>query len=230
MDNAPFYLGKDILVAENIFLTIGGRQVLNGATIRAEKGSITGLLGRNGAGKSTMLQSIFGVRSAEECDVFLNGSKIRQPYSIDGLLNYLPQKPFLPAGLTLKEIAARFMLNVKEMVAGFPGMEQEINKKVSELSGGTERLFSVLLLLLADTRFTFLDEPFSHIMPLHLDQLKAVIAKQKEKKGIIITDHMYRHLLEISDIIYLVKEGNSILIREQDNLALHGYISSDMLG
>src|ERR1019366_2778830 len=141
--------------------------ILKGVTIRAEKGSITGLLGRNGAGKSTMLQSMFGTRSAQECDVFLNGIKVKKPYAVNGLLNYLPQKPFLPSRLTLKKITTQFGINLNEILDSFPDIENDINKKISELSGGRERLFSVLILLLADPRFSLLDEPFSHIMPLH---------------------------------------------------------------
>jgi ABC-type multidrug transport system ATPase subunit len=224
MDNPPLSLVPDLLVAENVFLSIGGKDILKGVTIRADKGSITGLLGRNGAGKSTMLQSVFGTRAAQECDVFLNGIKVRKPYAIDGLLNYLPQKKFLPPGLTLRKIAKQFDVDTNEISEWLPDLAEDIDKKTADLSGGRERLFSVLMLLLTKTRFTFLDEPFSHITPLHVEQLKTLLVKQKEKKGIIITDHMYRHLLEVSDKIYLVKEGKSLYIRERENLVLHGYI------
>ena len=156
---------------------------------------------------------------------FLNGIKIKQPYSINDLVNYLPQRPFLPHGLALNKIAAQFRVNMDEICDYFPELEAAANKKATELSGGTERLFSVLILLLAETRFTFLDEPFTHIMPLHVEQLKTILLKQKEKKGIIITDHLYRHLLDVSSKIYLIKEGKSIFIKDRNDLVLHGYIN-----
>jgi len=224
MDNAPFFVVPDILTAENVFLSIGDKDILNGVTISAQKGSITGMLGRNGAGKSTMLQSVFGVSNSQECDVFHNGVKVRKPYSVNGLLNYLPQKSFLLPGLTLRKIAIQFGVPHQEILDNFPGLKNELDKRVGELSGGMERLFSVLIILLADTRFSLLDEPFSHIMPLYIEQLKTLMLKQKEKKGIIITDHLYRHVLDISDKIYLIKEGKSIYIREKESLMLHGYI------
>jgi lipopolysaccharide export system ATP-binding protein len=214
----------DTLIAENIFATIGRRRILNGVTIRAERGSITALLGRNGSGKTTMLQSIFGTRSAEDCDVFINGKKVKRPYAINGLLNYLPQKPFLPPSLKIERIMKQFGVQGDEFTELFPELEADIGKRIGELSGGRERLFSVILLLLADTRFTFLDEPFSHIMPLHVDQLRRLLLRQKEKKGIIITDHMYRHLLHVSDQVYLMKEGKSIFVKDKRNLVLHGYL------
>lgn len=96
-------LMHDTMVAENIFLSIGTRDILRGVTIRAQKGYITGLLGRNGAGKTTMLQAIFGTRSIADCDVFFNGTKVKRPYEKYGLINYLPQKPFLPKQLAVKK-------------------------------------------------------------------------------------------------------------------------------
>ena len=226
MENEPLYLIPDILLAENIFLTIGRKNILEGVTIRADKGKITGLLGRNGAGKTTMLQSIFGTGKAQECDVFLNGARIKKPYSFDCLMNYLPQKPFLPKNLTPKEIAGQFRIDPHSVLLHFGEFEPYLNKKIAGLPGGLEWLYSVLMILLADTRFSLLDEPFTHIMPLHIDQLKTLIAKQKEKKGIVITDHMYRPLLNICDQLYLMKEGKSLLINDRDDLLLHGYMSS----
>ncbi len=216
---------SDTLVAENIFLTIGMKDILKGVTIRASKNSITGLLGRNGAGKSTMLQSVFGARRAAECDVFVNGVKTRNPYTIQGLVNYLPQRPFLPGHLTAHKLAQHFSVSTQGMLTHFPGLEQELHKPVRDLSGGQLRLVSVLLILLAPTRFTLLDEPFSHIMPLHIEKLCELLIQQKQHKGIIITDHMYRPLLQVSDKLFLMREGKSIYMREREDLVLHGYIN-----
>jgi ABC-type multidrug transport system ATPase subunit len=225
MDNQSL-LVPDSLVAENIFMSIGKKNILKGMTIRADKGKITGLLGRNGAGKTTMLQAIFGTGKAQECDVFLNGTKIKRPYTGHALINYLPQKPFLPAHVSMLEAINRFEVHPGEIIADFPELQDDLPKKIRDISGGRQRLFSLLIILLAQTRFSLLDEPFSHIMPIHVEQLKAVLLKQKQKKGIIITDHMYRHLLDVSDLLYLVKDGKSMLIKDRNDLALHGYVSN----
>jgi len=216
---------SDTLVAENIFLTIGMKEILKGVTIRASKNSITGLLGRNGAGKSTMMQSVFGARRAAECDVSVNGVKTKSPYTIKGLVNYLPQHAFLPGHLSIRRLAQHFAVNAEDILNHFPELEPDLAKPLRELSGGQLRLVSVLLILLAPTRFTLLDEPFSHIMPLHVDKLCALLVQQKQHKGIIITDHLYRPLLQVSDKLFLMREGKSIYIREREDLVLHGYIS-----
>ncbi len=225
MDDSPYSLIPDILTAENIFLSIGQKDILKGVTIRAEKGKITGLLGRNGSGKSTMMQSIFGTRKADECDIFINGVMVKQPYCVNGLVNYLPQQNFLPQDMSLKRIARDFKITPLDILEYFPEIEENMNKKIGELSGGIERLFSVMILLLADTRFTFLDEPFSHIMPLHVAQIQKLLLQQKQKKGIIITDHLYKALLPISDYLFLMKDGKTIFIKDRNDLVLHGYIN-----
>jgi len=225
MANSTYLISSDQLIAENIFLSIGTKDILKGVTISASKGSITGLLGRNGSGKSTMLQCVFGTRAAAECGVFVNGVKVRSPYSRSGLLNYLPQRPFLPRQLTVRQVMQHYNTDTQIAFSYFPSLEEDMDRKISELSGGTERLVSVLILLLAHTRFTLLDEPFSHIMPLHIDQLRSLLLRQKEKKGIIVTDHQYRSLLSVSDNIYLMKEGKSIFIRDKADLVLHGYLN-----
>jgi ABC-type multidrug transport system ATPase subunit len=224
MDNVSHNIVPDSLVVENVFVSAARKDILTGVTIRADKGRITGLLGRNGSGKTTMLKCMFGTRRAQECDIFLNGRRVKRPYTVNGLVNYLPQKPFLPKHLTIAAAAASFKVAVADICERFPSLAAHINARIADLPGGLERLCSVLLILLADTRFSLLDEPFSHIMPVHVEQLKMLIARQKQKKGIIITDHLYNDLLSLSDQVYLVKEGKSIFIRDMDELVLHGYL------
>lgn len=225
MHHTPDKVTTDSLIAENIFFSVTGRDILKGVTVRADKGSITGLLGRNGSGKSTMLQAMYGTLSVQECGVFVNGKFTKNIYCRPGLVNYLPQQPFLPGQLVIKDIVRQFGADMQYILNRFPELEEDTNKKAGELSGGKERLWAVLVLLLADTRFTLLDEPFTHIMPLHVERLKQLLTERKAAKGIIITDHMYRHMLDISDTVCLMKDGKSIFIRNRQDLVLHGYLS-----
>lgn len=215
----------DSLVAENIFFSVMQREILKGVTVRADKGKVTGLLGRNGSGKSTMLQAMFGTLSVQECNVFVNGKMVKSAYGRAGLVNYMPQIPFLPGSIRVKEVLTQFDTDLEYVLSHFPELEEDLDKKINELSGGKERLWSVLVLLLAKTRFTLLDEPFTHIMPIHVERLKELITAKKADKGIIITDHLYKQLLEVSDTLSLMKDGKSIYIRDKQDLVLHGYLS-----
>lgn len=116
-----------------------------------------------------------------------------------------------------------------QIVNSVPELEDDLEKHVFELAGGHERLWSALLLIYADTLFTMLDEPFTHLGPVYIERLKEILRTEKERKGIIITDHMHRHLLEVSDDLFLMKEGKTIYCRNSDDLVVHGYLSKRLM-
>ena len=68
-----------------------------------------------------------------------------------------------------------------------------------------------------------LDEPFSHIMPLHVEVIKDIIQREKYRKGFIITDHLFRHITEISDSLYVLKDGKTYLTHSIDDIEELGY-------
>ena len=68
-----------------------------------------------------------------------------------------------------------------------------------------------------------LDEPFSHIMPVHVDAIKEIMEREKKNKGILITDHLYEHLMYICDDIYLLKEGKAHPVRDPEDIETLGY-------
>ncbi|XZF13178.1 ATP-binding cassette domain-containing protein [Chitinophagaceae bacterium MMS25-I14] len=216
---------NDQLVAEQVYFSAQGKDILKGATIRADKGMITCLLGSNGSGKSTLLKAVFGILPAGDKWISWNGHIYRKPYSVNGLLNYLPQIPFLP-DRKMRKLLKMMDIDEKVLFAYFPELEGDLNKKVSKLSGGMERLWSIVLLVLAPVKFTMLDEPFTHIMPLYIERLKQLICDYRTEKGFIITDHMHEHVLEIQDRLYFMKSGQSFLLKNKEDLVLHGYLST----
>lgn len=214
----------EVLLIENVHVSHSGRRIVAGGVLHAREGTITGLLGKNGSGKSTLLKTAYGIRQADECDVSVNGIKKRKPYQIAGLLNYLPQQPFLPANMKVGDLLRYFKVPLVKIRDHFPELEQDYWKRIDELSGGTERLSSVLILVMAPTRFTLLDEPFTHLMPLHKECVKKLLSEYKASKGFIVTDHLYQDLLDIADDMYFMKDGSSFLLKNRNDLVLHDYI------
>ena len=78
------------------------------------------------------------------------------------------------------------------------------------------------LLLNSAKPFVLLDEPFSGLMPTQIDRLKQLIANAKDK-GILITDHLFNHTLEIASTIYLLKDGRTYHITNKEELITLGY-------
>jgi lipopolysaccharide export system ATP-binding protein len=196
-----------VLEADGIQLSFGERRLLSDVYLRVETGQVVGLLGRNGCGKSTLLQTIFGGRRVADASVRVNGQRIMPAYREPGLLNYLPQVPLLPDHLTLAEAARLLQVNAEQALKEFPELQAQLMQRIGELSGGTTRLVQVLLLLHADTRFSFFDEPFSGIMPVHVEALTDLIRAAKARKGILLTDHRYAEVLPLCDVVYLLHNG-----------------------
>jgi lipopolysaccharide export system ATP-binding protein len=215
----------ETLTIEQVYVSFSGKQVVRGAAIHAKKRTITGLLGRNGSGKSTLLKAAFGIIESEACDVFADGTKIKKAYRANRLVNYLPQKPFLPGNIRIEALLKQFEVDSSVLERFFPELIADYSKRMNELSGGAERLWSAVLLILAPTQFTMLDEPFTHIMPLYLERLKQLLLWQQQFKGFILTDHLYQSLLDISNVLYFMKDGNTFLLKNKEDLVLHQYIS-----
>lgn len=215
------------LEADSIWLEYKNRKVLQNVYIRIDKGQIVGLLGRNGSGKSSLLEIIYGIRRARNSSVRIDGNYIRSPFKYETLLSYLPQHQFVPGYLRVKEALALYQANVKEAVGYFPELHELSSYRFNQLSGGQQRLIETIMVISGPASFVILDEPFSNVTPLHIETLKTWLTSLKNDKGILITDHYYRDVLAISDNVYLLNmEGRTIQLQHPaEELRDLGYIN-----
>lgn len=108
----------------------------------------------------------------------------------------------------------------------FPDFRKLKDYPLKNLSSGQCRLIETYTILLAEAQFCVLDEPFGQLMPLHIETLKEILLLEKRNKGIIITDHMYRHVIDITTEGYVLKNGITHLMSSIQNLEKIGYISN----
>ncbi|SHF47767.1 ABC transporter [Salegentibacter echinorum] len=93
-----------------------------------------------------------------------------------------------------------------------------------DLSGGEQRVIEIYACLKTEANLLLLDEPFSHLSPVYIEKIKALLLTEKLNKAIIISDHMYRHILEMSDELYLLKNGSTQLIKNKKALEDYAYL------
>src|SRR5690606_11781179 len=103
-------------------------------------------------------------------------------------------------------------------------LEKVADTKIKNLSGGELRYLEVKLILNLDSGFVLLDEPFNGISPIHIDIIKEMIIEKSRKKGIILTDHDYRNVLDVANRYYLLFDGGLKSIRSKEDLIEWGYI------
>lgn len=211
---------------DSIEVSFGDRRILSGIYMLCETGKITGLLGRNGCGKSTLMKIVFGSMPFEQKSVRINGESLGVDYVSHKRIAYLPQTNLIPSYLRVREALALFDVDSSAITQIFPEAAELMHLRPSQLSGGYLRIFEVMLILNSKANFCLLDEPFTGLTPIYIDKIKRVLAEVKKTKGIIISDHMYRHVAEMSESLYLLANGRTYQVRDQEQLISLGYVNS----
>ena len=212
------------LEADGINLDFDLRRILSDVYIKCETGKITGLLGRNGEGKSCLMNIILGTLKCSINSVRFDGCMIRNASSRPDLLLYLPQFNFIPKSLKVKQVLNDFQLNWLDFENRFPDFKGRENVKAGYLSGGQWRTLEIYTVVKTPSLFAMLDEPFTHLNSLQIDRIKEFLLEEKVNKGFLITDHMYAHLLDVSDTVYLLKNGKTHLTKTVQDLDTLGYV------
>lgn len=214
------------LEIDSVELNFGFSEVLKAIYFKAEKGKITGILGSNGSGKTSLLRIIFGELIPSNKLIRIDSKPILTPLYRKGFIKYLPQFHIIPNFVSLQSGFHYFNTSLTEFLTDFPQFKTKEKHHFSEFSGGEKRLIETYIILKSDAKIVLLDEPFSHLAPLYIQKLKELLEIEKNKKIIIITDHLYKDILDISDDIYLLKDGWSRLLKSNEELIHFKYTNT----
>ncbi|MCD9019263.1 ATP-binding cassette domain-containing protein [Parachryseolinea silvisoli] len=215
---------SDLLEFDGIELSYGPQRILSGIYMKCPVGSITGILGRNGCGKSSLLKVVFGSLPVPVRSVRINGQYLAGDYMKKRIIAYLPQEDLIPANMQLQQALRLFAVDPRSILEYFPEAERFLPLRSRELSGGYRRIIEAMMVLHSRATFCLLDEPFTGVMPVHVDTLRYVLTKAKERKGIILTDHLYRQVLSVADHLYVLSDGRTFAIKDHEDLVTRGYI------
>lgn len=215
---------KHKLEADSVHLKYGTREILSSVYLKLETGRITGLLGRNGTGKTSLIHILYGCLKGSHQFIRFDGHAVVYPFKVPGLISYLPQHHYIPASFTLKRVFTDFDVDYGLFEKQFAGFTGKYHAKIMSLSGGERRLVELFLLLKCNSKFVLLDEPFSHLSPFQTEQVKTLIKETALTKGVLITDHMYQHIIDVADDIYLLTDGHMRLIKDLQELEFFGYL------
>ena len=213
---------KHTLEIDSVNLSFGEREILSGVYLRMETGKVTALLGSNGSGKSCLMRILFGELKPQFKSIRLDG-KWFDALTSDHVL-YLTQYCSIPENITVLKAFDDFGLDFKDFLAYFPLLAYCRSYRIGELSGGVKRVIETWLILMSESDFVMLDEPFSHVTPTDVEIFKTLILEQKDRKGILITDHLWRNVVDISDEMYVLSDRTVYVARSEEDLVRRGYI------
>lgn len=214
---------------DNVSLNFSTKVVLRGIYLGVETRKITGILGSNGTGKSSLLKVFFGSLQPQHKLVRINNAPHLPPLFTSGLVRYLPQHSLVPESMKTRKAFAFYKTDWNGFTGIFPEMEKYKNSRMGQLSGGEARVLEIYLSLKSPSRLVLLDEPFSHLAPVLVERITPVIVREKEKKAIVITDQLYRPVIDLADDLYLLKNGCSRLVSDLRDLENYNYLSPKTL-
>ena len=211
-----------ILKANNLVKRYGGRTVVDHVSFDVSEGQIVGLLGRNGAGKTTSFRMTIGMISPDDGQVIFNGQEVTSLPMYQRArrgMGYLAQEPSVFQRLTVLENLlailetrplrrSQRMLRAEELMAQF-GLTKNKHQQARTLSGGERRKLEIARALITEPDLILLDEPFSGVDPVAVEDLQAEVRRLRSEHRIamLVTDHNVQRTLEIVDRAYVIFEG-----------------------
>ena len=204
-----------ILELRNIEKSFGEKKVLTGVSFKAEGGKAFGLLGRNGAGKTTSIRILMDVFPANSGEVLIDGQPI--DYNKIGI-GYLPEERGLyPKKIIIDQLtyfAELKGMSRKEAAKAIDywlerlGMTEYRNKKLETLSKGNQQKIQLITALAHDPDIVILDEPFSGLDPVNAMLLKDVVKEQITRgKIVLFSSHQMSYIEEFCDSIAILNNG-----------------------
>jgi branched-chain amino acid transport system ATP-binding protein len=209
-----------LLEVRGLETAYGDSQVLFGVSLQVERGEVVALLGRNGAGKTTMLSSIMGLVRPRAGTIRFDGAEIqgREPFeACRAGLGFVPENCRLFGGLTVAEnfAAARrpardgaTRWDLDEVLQLFPDVAQFLARRASTLSGGQQRMVAIARTLMGNPSLLLLDEPSEGLAPLVVD---AILQRLKRLKAtgttVLISEQNLRFATELADRVSIIERG-----------------------
>lgn len=216
-------MDKHKLIVDSVVVRFGEKTVLSGGYITSETGMVTGLLGRNGAGKSCMFRALMGGLRVENVMVSMDEAPVNRQV-IGRSIKYLPQGRLLPESIKLYRAFQMYGVNYWQFVNRFPKYSRFHDSAIWELSGGEARLAELCLVLFSEAPFYILDEPFSQIDPVYIEAVGELIRERSKDHGIIVTDHNYEAISSVADNLFVIADGYTAPVQSREDLVRHGYL------
>lgn len=242
-------MDNTLLETKGLVKKYSGRTVVNEVDISVERQSIVGLLGRNGAGKTTTFRMVIGMIVPDGGQVMFEGHQVTDlpMYRRARLgMGYLSQEPSVFQRLSVRD-NLRAILETMSITPGQRdqradmlierfGLTEVVNSHARFLSGGERRKLEIARAMVTNPSLILLDEPFSGVDPIAVEELQKEIRQLVESGvSILITDHNVERTLEVADKAYIIDHGKVIgkgSPREiiQNELVRKSYLGSTFKG
>ncbi len=204
----------------------GRHHVLRGASLRLRRGRVTAIVGPNGSGKTTLIKTLLGLVRADSGEITFDGARV-EPGSVAYRteLGYMPQAARFPENLTGREVLAMLRdlrgpeATVDEELVGALGLEDQLDKPLRTLSGGTRQKVNAAAAFLFQPELYVLDEPTAGLDPVSSGAFKDKIRKEQARGATFaLTSHIVSELEELADDVAFLLDGQVCYYGAADDL------------
>ncbi|MCL4186280.1 MAG: ABC transporter ATP-binding protein [Rhodobacteraceae bacterium] len=209
-----------LLEVEGLQAWYGEGKALHGVSLDVKAGEVVTLLGRNGAGKTTILRSVMGLVRRKTGRIRLNGADILglPPEAVARRgIAYVPEERGIFASLTVEEnmllppVLAPGGMSLEEVLTLFPNIRERWGSTGAKLSGGEQQMLAIGRILRTGSRLLLLDEPTEGLAPVIVRQIGAVIATLKARGyTVLLVEQNFRFAARLADRHYVVEHGTVI--------------------
>ena len=207
-----------MLEVDGIHTYYGESHILHGVSLRVAAGEAVALLGRNGAGKTTMIRSIVGFTPPREGRIVFGGQPIQAwpPYRISRRgVALVPQGRRIFSPLSVREnllLGARAAgWTLERVFALFPRLRERAEQSGGTLSGGEQQMLAIARALLTNGRMLLLDEPSEGLAPIIVREIGRIVKGLKgERLSILLVEQNYHLALRVADRVYVMNKGQIV--------------------
>jgi lipopolysaccharide export system ATP-binding protein len=241
-----FAIGEDsVLSVENLQKSYHGRRVVDNVSFTVARGEVVGLLGRNGAGKTTSFDMALGLVKPERGFIKMGGYDLTKLAIHERSrlgIGYLPQEASVFRKLTASD-NIRLILQLRGLSKGEQdekikylleqfGLQYLESTLAVQLSGGERRRLELARCLATEPKFILLDEPFTGIDPISITDIQGLIRRLRDEwnLGVLLTDHNPRATLKITDRAYLIDQGKILVAGSSHEVANSSIARKQYLG
>jgi branched-chain amino acid transport system ATP-binding protein len=228
---------SDLLTIENLVCGYRDAVVINGLSLSLEAGQALALLGRNGTGKTTLIDSIMGLTRHVSGTIRFDGADITRlapERRAAAGIGWVPQERNIFRSLTVEEnltaVQRGSAWTVERVYAMFPRLGERRRNLGNQLSGGEQQMLAVARALMLDPNLLLLDEPLEGLAPIIVDELLAAIARliREERLTVILVEQKARKILPVTDRAIILDRGAIVhaassaeLLADDDAMAAH---------
>ena len=214
-----------MIKVKNISRSVKSKILFKNISFDLPNNKITGLLGANGAGKTSLFKALAGLSKIDNGSISFyekNLHSMNLEERSNAGLNYVPQENSLFDDLSLQEnleavielkfkaVSEEKFKQIKDLLEVMK-LTDKAKTKSKFLSGGEKRKTEILRSILLDSKYILLDEPFAGVDPISVEEIIKILKKFKKNLGIFISDHNFRDVINVCDEIILLNQGELLL-------------------